>query len=282
MTRPELVTHDAVYPESPRWHDGELWFSDVHAYAVKAVDTAGTVRTVVDVPGRPAGLGFLPDGSLLIAGALDRRLWRWDGTSLHMLADLSPMVHGLLNDMVVDARGRAYVGDTGFNLMAGEPPRAGAVITVDTGGDMTPVVAASGVQFPNGAALDEPSHTLWLSETTARRVTRFRIGSDGRLSEARTVIDLPGLCDGLCVDHDGNVWVALLEAGEFWHVAPDGAVLQALPTDGRLAIACVLGGPDRRDLYLCSAATTMAELAHGSSRGLIHRLRVDTAGAGRP
>ena len=281
MTALELVTDAGVYPESPRWHDGRLWFSDVHAYAVKAVDADGTVRTVFDLPGRPAGLGFLPDGSLLVAGALDRRLWRWDGNTLHQVADLSPIALGLLNDMVVDALGRAYVGDTGFNLMAGENPRPGQIITVDNLPNAAPRIAAADVMFPNGVAVDD-AETLWLSETVARRVSRFRIEPDATLTRVGTIIDLPGICDGLCVDRDGGVWVALLERGEFWHVGADGTVQDAVSADGRLAVACVLGGDDRRNLFLCSAETTMSELAQGRSRGLIHRMRVEVPGAGRP
>ncbi len=275
---PMLLTDQAVYPESPRWHDGRLWFSDVHDYAVKTVDPAGVVRTVVEVPGRPAGLGFLPDGRLLIAGALDRTLRTWDGHRLTLAADVSDMANGLLNDMVVDGLGRAFVGDTGFNLMAGEAPRPGQVLGFDRGKVW---VASADVEFPNGAAVSPDGRCYWVAETSAQRIAEFEVTDDGMLANKRVLIELPDLADGLCLDVEGALWVALLRRGEFWRIRPDGEVETTLSADGRLAVACVLGGPDRRTLFLCSAATTMAELAHGRSAGLIHT-RPAVPGAGWP
>lgn len=281
---PALLTDQVVYAESPRWLDGELWFSDVHDFAVKRVTTDGQVHTVVEVPGRPAGLGFLPDGRLLIAGALDRCLWTWDGNALTLAADLGPLTTGLLNDMVVDGEGRAYVGDTGFNLMAGESPRPGRVILARQTAseqDFQVRTATENVHFPNGAAVSPDGRTYYVAETAANRVSRFRIGPDGSLHDGETAADLPDMPDGLCLDGEGALWVALLRRGEFWRVAADGGVTHRLSADGRLAVACVLGGPDRRTLYLCSAATTMEDLARGISTGFIHTTTA-AAGAGWP
>lgn len=275
---PTLLTDAVRYPESPRWHDDRLWFSDVHAYAVKTVDLAGDVSTVVEVPGRPAGLGFLPDGRLLVASALDRKLWIWDGEELALAADLSAHTSGLLNDMVVDGSGRAFVGDTGFNLMAGESPRPGQVLVYDAG---RVGVATADVEFPNGAVLSPDGRRYWVCETSAQRVSTFDVAPDGTLSGKRVLIELPDWPDGLCLDRDGAVWVALLRLGEFWRVLPDGSVATKLSADGRLAVACVLGDHDRRTLFLCSADTTMAELARGHSAGLIHT-RPALPGAGWP
>ncbi|WP_432937365.1 SMP-30/gluconolactonase/LRE family protein [Kribbella sp. CA-253562] len=274
--RPALLSGDLTYPESPRWHDGKLWLSDVHAYAVKTVDASGRVEHVVDVPGRPAGLGFLPDGRLLIASALDRKLWTYDGTTLGLAADLSPITRGLLNDMVVDQQGRAYVGDTGFDLMAGDEPRPGQIILYSEGGAR---VVDRDVMFPNGAATD--GRRYWVAETVAQRVSVFDVTPAGDLAGRRTLVELPDLPDGLCLDVEGAVWVALLRRGEFWRVLADGTVSAKVSAEGRLAVACTLGGPDRRTLYLCSAATTMAELALGRSTGLVHTLAA-VPGAGRP
>ena len=276
---PVLLTDQAVYPESPRWRDGRLWFSDVHDYAVKSVDTSGVVRTEVEVAGRPAGLGFLPDGRLLVAGALDRTLRIWDGHRLALAADLSELAIGLLNDMVVDGWGRAFVGDTGFNLMAGEAPRPGQVLAFHRG----KVWAASAdVEFPNGAAISPDGRRYWVAETSAQRIAEFDLTPDGTLVNKRVVIELPDLPDGLCLDADGALWVALLRRGEFWRVRADGEAATTLSAGGRLAVACTFGGDDRRTLFLCSAATTMAELARGHSAGLIHTTRPALPGAGWP
>jgi sugar lactone lactonase YvrE/CheY-like chemotaxis protein len=273
---PALLSDELIYPESPRWHRGKLWLSDVHAYAVKTLDGSGRIEHVVDVPGRPAGLGFLPDGRLLIASALDRKLWTYDGTALVLAADLAPITRGLLNDMVVDEQGRAYVGDTGFNLMAGEEPRPGQIIRYSEN-DVR--VVHREVMFPNGAATDGSRY--WVAETAANRVSVFDVTPAGHLVDRRTLIDLPDLPDGLCLDAEGAVWVALLRRGEFWRVLADGSVSAKVSADGRLAVACTLGGPDRSTLYLCSAATTMADLALGRSTGLVHTLAA-VPGAGRP
>ncbi|MGW4029501.1 SMP-30/gluconolactonase/LRE family protein [Streptomyces sp. NPDC004838] len=281
---PLRLGEDIVYPESPRWRDGALWFSDVHDYAVKRATADGTVHTVVKVPGRPAGLGFLPDGRLLIAGALDRCLWTWDGKDLALAADLSGLTRGLLNDMVVDGDGRAFVGDTGFDLMAGEDPRPGQVILAvedpRTREFRTRVVTRD-VVFPNGAAVSPDGRAYWVAETAARRVSRFRVTADGDLVERSTFAELPDMPDGLCLDATGALWVALLRRGEFRRIGADGTTTDIVSADGRLAVACTLGGPDRRTLFLCSAATTMADLARGVSSGRIHTLGA-APGAGWP
>jgi len=282
--RPVTLTRDAIYPESPRWRDGLLWFSDVHDYAVKTVDVEGRVRLVTKVPGRPAGLGFLPDRRLLIAGALDRRLHVWDGRVLTEFADLSEAALGLLNDMVVDSRGRAYVGDTGFNLMAGEPERAGHIILVDTATSAaSPAVrvAHDGVLFPNGSAISADGRRLWVAESAADRVSTFAVADDGSLTRTGAFA-IPGFPDGLCLDETDGVWVALLKRGEFQHLTSAGVVDATIAMPGHLAVACALGGSDRRDLYLCSAETTMQDLARGVSAGQISTIRVTHSGAGQP
>ncbi|MFD2473560.1 SMP-30/gluconolactonase/LRE family protein [Amycolatopsis silviterrae] len=278
------VSSSAVYPESPRWKDGELWFSDVHDYALKKVSRDGVVERLCEVPSRPAGLGFLPDGRLLVATAKDKCLWTFDGDSLELCMDLSEMVTGLLNDMVVDGHGRAYVGDTGFNLMAGDEPAPGSILRVDVSGSgpVASRVVATGLDFPNGMALSGDGRRLWVAETRGPRVTRFAVSPEGDLLDRETVIELPDLVDGLCADAEDGVWVAVLRPGEFWRVASDGRVTRKISVAGQFAIACTLGGPDRRNLYLCSAVTTMEDLARGVSSGRIHSLRVDVPGAGWP
>jgi sugar lactone lactonase YvrE len=277
---PQLINDALVFPESPRWRDGLLWISDVHAYALRALDDTGRVVHSRDVPGRPAGSGFLPDGSLLLATALDRRLsvHRWD-CSPTPVADLSALATGLLNDMVVGPTGRAWVGDTGFNLMT-ETPRPGRILTFTL--DEGPRVATEGVEFPNGMALTPDGRELIVNESTAGRTSVFSVADDGTLTRDRTLAEPGPMPDGLCLDADGAVWVPLLQGGRFVRISRNGRLLDEVDAEGRMPVSCTFGGPDREWLYLCSADSTMAELKEGRSRGLVHKLRAPAPGAGHP
>ena len=277
----ELVTDGVVFAESPRWHNDRLWFSDVHDYALKTVDLQGDVCVVAEVPGRPAGLGVLPDGGILMATALDQVIYTVSATGeMSVAADLSPLATGLLNDMVVDAMGRAYVGDTGFRPNAGEPFRPGLTWLVTPGAE--PVAVAEDMHFPNGCAISADGHTLYVAETFANRISRFTIGSDGRLTDRRIHAELGDSPDGLCLDADGALWVGMIRSGEFRRVDARGATIERIASPAALAVTCVIGGPDRRVLFLCSADTTLERLSRGESRGRIDRCEVATAGAGLP
>jgi sugar lactone lactonase YvrE len=277
---PELVTDAVVFPESPRWRDGLLWISDVHAYALRAVGEDGVVRHSQEVPGRPAGSGFLPDGTLLLATALDQRLSaRATNGTLTPVADLSALTTGLLNDMVVGPTGRAWVGDTGFNLMT-ESPRPGRILTFTL--DEGPCVAAEGVEFPNGMVLTPDGRELIVNESTAGRTSVFSVADDGTLTRNRTFAEVGPMPDGLGLDAEGAVWVPLLRGGRFVRVSPAGEVVDEVDTGGPMPVSCTFGGPDREWLYLCSADSTMAELKEGRSRGLIHRLLAPAPGVGLP
>jgi len=277
----KLLTDSVVFAESPRWHQSRLWFSDVHDYALKTVDLDGTVRVVAPVPGRPAGLGVLPDGRMLMATAIEQKLYAVSAAGqMSPIADLSFVAAGLLNDMVVDSMGRAYVGDTGFRPAAGEPYRPGRTWLVVPGAK--PEIVAEDVHFPNGCALSADGRTFYVAETFANRISRFTVDSDGRLSDRRVHVELPDAPDGLCLDAEGALWVALIRAGEFLRIAAGGTVVERLTSPFPLAVTCVLGGPDRRLLFLCSADTTLERLSSGDSRGRIDLAGVPTAGSGFP
>lgn len=275
-----LVADGLTWPESPRWHDGRLWFSDVHSFRLMRSDDEGVPRTLAQVPGRPAGIGFAPDGAALVATALDRRLVRVgsDGT-LTVVSDLSAITRSLLNDMVVDAQGRAWVGDTGFRFGTDEPEAPGALLVVDAAG---PRVAADGIGFPNGLAVTPDGRTLYLAETTGRRITAFDVADDGTLSGRRVHVMLADQPDGLCLDAEGCLWVPLLFRGEFQRISPQGTVLSRIAFRTERAISCVLGGADRRDLYLCVSELDNADPAAPVRRGAVYRQRADVAGAGIP
>lgn len=279
--QPQFLLSGLAWPESPRWFDDALWFSDVHNFKVKKVRPDGEVTVVADVPGRPGGLGFMPDGRLLVAGALDKKLWwvRRDG-SLVQAADLSGHVRGLLNDMIVDASGRAWVGDTGFDLLKGEEPRPGALLTWSESDGVR--IAADDVMFPNGLALDHGERTLYLAETFGQCVTAFDVDDSGNVSNRRRLAALQGRPDGLCLDSDGALWVPLLWDGEFHRVGPDGCVLERLVFPGQRAISCTLGGADRRTLYLGVCKMDDSDKSNILREGSIQHLRVAVSGAGIP
>lgn len=270
-----------TWPEAPRWRDGKLWLSDVHAFRLVRIDESGTVETVAAVPGRPSGLGFMPDGRLLLATAVERCL-RWvapDG-SLSLACDLGTVTKSYLNDMVVDARGRAWVGDTGFVFGSGEPERPGALLVFDEADGVR--IAASDVSFPNGIAITPDGGTLYLAETFGDRITAFDIGDDGVLRNRRRHAVLESSPDGLCLDADGHLWVPLLTRGEFHRVSPDGQVVERISFAGHRAIACTLGGADRRTLYLCVSRIDDTDPKNPVRHGAVHTCRVEVAGAGLP
>src|SRR5581483_8817165 len=240
-----------VFPECPRWHEGALWFSDVHAHRIMRVDARGRPETVREAR-QPAGLGWLPDGARVVAE----------------LAALEPVQ---LNDMVVDTRGRAYIGGFGFDINRGEPPRPSCVYLVTPDGEAR--IAADGLMFPNGMVITGDGRTLIVAETMGRRLTAFDIGADGSLSGRRVWAEVSGFPDGICIDAEGAVWVASPPTSEFLRIAEGGGVLDRVPVPGKWAVACALSA-DGRTLYCCTAKTTGPELAEGKSTGWIEVVRL--------
>jgi len=269
------------YVEAPRWHLNRLWFSDVHDFALKTVTLDGAVRTVAAFPSRPSGIGILPDGRVLMATALDGKLWTVssDG-AVKEVADLSPLVTGLLNDMVVDGSGRAFVGDTGFKMGPGVAPQPGRVLSWKEGEAAR--VVAEDVTFPNGCIVTPDARQYLVAETLANRISAFALASDGTLSDRRVFANLDSSPDGICLDEEGGVWVGLPLKGEFIRLSADGQVSRRLPSATPFAVACALGGADRRTLFLCSADTDLQRLARGESTARIDVCEAEVSGAGWP
>ena len=280
MSGPETLLDGLAFPEGPRWHRGRLWFSDFYSHRVIAVDPAGEAETVCEVPNQPSGLGWLPDGSLLVVSMRDQSLLRMADGALAPYADLSGHARYWCNDMVVDATGRAWVGNFGFNRHEGEKPRSTALVRVDP--DRSCHIAARGLWFPNGSAITPDGRTLIVAETRARRLSAFEIGGDGRLANRRIFAETATMYpDGICLDAEGAVWVADPHNREVVRFRDGGAVAGRIRLEGRGPYACMLGGDDRRTLYLCTCSGSGPEIARARS-GRIEALRVEVPGAGLP
>lgn len=270
------------FSEAPRWHEGRLWFSDFFRREVIALSPDGTAHVMFQLEeDSPSGLGWRPDGTLLVVSMHEQKLLAWDGASLSTVAELAGHVGGHCNDMVVDAQGRAYVGNFGFDLYAGEAPRTTRLVRVDTDGSVHAV--AEGLTFPNGMALTPDGHTLIVAETHANRLTAFdRDPATGDLGARRVWADLPGVfVDGLCLDAQGAIWVANARGHEVLRVAEGGRVLQTVSSGAQRSYACMLGGEDGRTLYVCTAPGIGPD--NGALRqGRIGCVRVDVPHAGLP
>ena len=275
--RSSVLAEGIVFGEGPRWHDGRLWFADVHGNAVKSLDDQGHVEVQVETE-HPSGLGWLPGGPLLISTLLEPTLKKVDAGQVSVLEDFSDRGWSL-NDMVVAPDGRAYV-DIYTGRQDGTPQ--GEILLVTPEGP-TRTVAAD-LLTPNGLAITPDGSELRVSETFTGRVLSYSIGPDGSLLDRRVFADLgpDRQPDGLCLDAQGAVWVGGLTSGEFLRVLDGGEITHCVETPGRWAVAPALGGPDRRTLYLMVNETTMEGLARGESQGRIESLRVEVPGAGWP
>jgi sugar lactone lactonase YvrE len=220
---PELLVEGLVFAEGPRWRGDRLWFSDMHGEAVRTVDRSGRLETVVELPGRePSGLGFLPDGTLLVVSMLEPEILRVAGGVASVHADLSGLVGDRCNDMVVDGEGNAYVGT--FPSIA--DPK-GVIVHVAPDGSSR--IAADDLAFPNGSVVSDNGATLIVAESLGRRFTQFQIASDGSLTDRRVFAECaPYGPDGICLDADGAIWAAMPLAHEFQRVAPGGEVLDRI------------------------------------------------------
>ncbi|HYS48632.1 MAG TPA: SMP-30/gluconolactonase/LRE family protein, partial [Xanthobacteraceae bacterium] len=240
----------------------------------------GRAETVVEVPQQPSGLGFRPDGTLLIVSMRDRRLMRLDGTKLALVADLSALAPSHCNDLVVDGAGRAYVGNFGFDRHAGEAPRATCLVRVDLDGGAS--IAADELMFPNGTVIAPDGRKLIIAETYAQRLTAFDVGPNGALANRRLFAALDGIYpDGICLDAEGAVWVADARGPRVVRVLDGGRIARTIATGERNTYACMLGGADRRTLFICTNTGSGPGMA-AKRDGRIEMIRVEVPGAGWP
>jgi sugar lactone lactonase YvrE len=272
-----------AFPESPRWHEGALWFSDFYDQRVCRVTTDGHVETVVGVPGQPSGLGWLPDGRLLVVSMNDRRLLRLDARGLEEVADLSALAPAPCNDMLVDGQGRAYIGNFGFDLQHSAPFAPTSLILVTRDGNVRAV--AEDMHFPNGTVLTPDGRTLIVGESYGQRLTAFDVMEDGSLAHRRVWAQLEGKGvgpDGICLDAEGAVWLASPVSREVLRVREGGEVTHRIPTTQQ-AVACMLGGDDRKTLFVLTGRVLVTpEQSRAERSGMIYTARVEVAGTGLP
>lgn len=276
MTTETTIIEGLAFPEGARWRDGALYFSDMHSHQVLRW-TDGRLEVVAHIPEKPSGLGFLDDRTLLVSSQHDRTVYRVD------LSDPSsaPVPHARighlaswhLNDLLTDAAGRAYVGNFGSDAPPGEDITPASLVLIDVDGSARAV--ADDLHFPNGMALRRGGTELVVAETRSNpgRLTVFDVAADGSLSGRRTLVEFDSEWpDGLAVDSEDAVWVASPFSGEVIRVDADGGITDRLAIDNPYAVA--LGGPDGRDLFVCTAETWVPEDSAVQRRGAIKILRV--------
>jgi sugar lactone lactonase YvrE len=283
MPEVQTLMTGLVFGEQPRWHDGRLWFSDWGAEELIAVDLEGRSEVILPVHSFPFSIDWLPDGRLLIVNARERLLLRREADgSLATHADLSLVADPAPgNEIVVDARGNAYVNGGGFDFGSGEPFAPGIVALVTPDGAARQV--ADGIAFPNGMAITPDGSTLIVAESYGRRLTAFEIAADGGLSNRRVWADLgDGVPDGICIDAEGAVWYADVPNRRCVRVREGGEVLQTIDHD-RGCFACMLGGPDGTTLFVVAREWHgPSSMTDGTRTGQVLIAEAPAPGAGRP
>lgn len=287
MTIPHILIdlgHGLRFTESPRWRGDRLWFIDIHDNAIKSVSLAGDLRTELSLPFKPNGLGFLPDGSVVFSDALSLMMKRWDGSMVQDHAHLTATSVFCLSDAITDGQGRTWVGDIGYNFWNPDAPPVDTCTIARIDPDGTVARAAAGLEFPNGMVMTPDGGTLIVAETNAFRLTAYDVEADGSLSPRRTFADLPAGVqpDGICLDAEGAVWLAN-PAGSpaVLRVREGGEVTDTIAL-GSHAYAVMLGGPERRHLFICTSAShNPAEIAASPSARLLVA-EVAVPGAGTP
>jgi sugar lactone lactonase YvrE len=291
MARQTRILAEGIYfGEGPRWRGGRLWFSDFHAHQVKSVSLAGDVRVEVELDDQPSGLGWTPDGALLVVSMAKRQLLRRaPGGGLAVHADLGGVADFHCNDMVVDAAGRAYVGNFGFDLGAAIEARGveGALADAPTARlalvmpDGEVRAAASDMHFPNGSVITPDGRTLVVAETLAARLTAFDIGADGALSNRRVWAQTGGRPpDGIALDAEGAIWIADPMGAACVRIAEGGKVLEVVEA-GQACYACMLGGEDGRTLFMMTAPSLGTDAA-AAPAGKVVVTTVEVPHAGLP
>ena len=273
----DRLIDDFIFLEGPKWHGGKLWVSDVFDHKVYRLGLDGSREVVCEVPHRPSGLGFLPDGTPIVASSKDFRLYQISGNEIVEYADLTNHATGHVNDFAVDAQGRIYVGNFGYDYDAGEPRKTTNLHRVDLDGTVS--VVASDVDFPNGMVVINQGKTLVVNETWAGRIIAFDLSADGALSNRRVFADLGDRQpDGICADEAGALWVGCFNTGEFLRVLDGGEITDRIAFEGR-GVSCVIGGADGHTLFCTVYCGPVEDLAAGQRKAAVFTLKVDVGAA---
>jgi len=285
-----LLAERFCFGESPRWHGGRLWLSDFFAHAVKSISLAGDLRLEFAIDDQPSGLGWMPDGSMLIVSMKKRQILRRSLAGVLSLHAEIANAGFSCNDMVVDAAGRAYVGDFGFDLhdelltrgieSVFATHKTGQITCVHPDGSIR--IVAEDMHFPNGLVITPDGKTLIVGETLTGELTAFDMEADGSLSNRRVWANiLPRVPDGIALNADGNIWVANPLAPECVLIANDGKVVEVIETD-QPCFACMLGGENGRSLFLLTAPSSFEPPWDALPAGRLLVAEVDSPHAGRP
>jgi sugar lactone lactonase YvrE len=282
---PRTLLDGLAFPECPRWHDGALYFSDMHAGVVWKMTPDGGATKVLELGSQPGGLGWSPDGTLHVVSMHERKLYRFTGDKLIQYADMSSFTPSQTNDMVMDREGRAYIGNFGFDLHNGATACSTMLLCVEPDGRVHS--AAQEMWFPNGMVITQDEKTLIVAETFAGKLTAFDLETSGALTNRRVFAKLGSedakiYPDGICLDAEGGVWVTCPTSHKILRVDATGAVTDDIPLPDRDSFACMLGGTDRRDLYICTSAHGPPTETVTARSGRIEVLRVEIPGAGLP
>ncbi len=277
-------TKGLKFTESPRWYNSKLWFIDIHDKRIKTVDLLGSVATVLELPFIPNGFGLTPEGSIVVGDAFQRRIHRMDGAALQQVADISDVTTFCLSDGIVDAQGRLYVGDIGYNFVdpAAKPVETCVIVLVDSDGRAS--VVADKLFFPNGMVITPDGRTLIVGETLGHRLTAFEIQENGSLGNRRVWAQLPASVspDGICLDAEGAVWCANPEGEEsVVRVREGGEITDRIQVDTH-AYAVMLGGPERKHLFICTSGSHDPAEIHRNPSASFQVVEVDVPGAGIP
>ena len=277
--------------EGPRWHNGQLYFSDFADGKVCVLGSDGRVEVVCQAPSWVSGLGFTPSDELLVVAVQERRLLRCSGPEgLVEVADLSGVARYHCNDMLVDEHGRAYIGNFGFDMIL-DGIRAAGLALVSPRGEVS--VVAQDLIFPNGMARTADGRTLIVAETFAARLTAFDILPDGSLTGRRTWAALSDrsfatvreclgsgapLPDGIALDTEGALWIGDAGGRAALRVAPGGEILDRVPTPELSVFAVALGGPDLKTLYMCASPPLFSHDPSVERKAVLLATRVDVPG----
>ncbi|MCL1125885.1 SMP-30/gluconolactonase/LRE family protein [Shewanella surugensis] len=279
----KCVIEGLCYPESPRWHAGELWFSDVFLGEIKILDHQGQVRLLARYDGVLSGIGWMPNGDFCAVSVFEHQVLKINEDHFFTWAELDDEESFASNDMIIDASGHAFIGNISFNYMEGEEPRMGNIKQLDIHGNCSTAVNEIGTA--NGMAISDDGKTLFVAETFSDCLSAFTLNEQGTLSGKWQVTRFPTGSgpDGICLDKQGAIWVACSQSCYVYRVGSQGEYLDRLSLPGGVhPLACVLGGSERKTLFIMTTRIFDPVEAKASLSGAIYCVDVETSGVGRP